>query len=273
MSLFLDVDAAAPVRIGVGVVLAAGIALGAYAARSLSRSGAIAAVVVGTAAVTAGWDWAALLVIYFATSTALSRWRAATKGARTAAIVDKGGARDATQVLANGGAFAAFALLSGVGDRAASLVAAAAALGALAASTADTWATEVGVAARGEPRSLRTLRRVPPGTSGGVSIQGSMAMLVGALFIAFVARALGLSPAIAAVAVAGVAGATADTALGATLQQRRWCATCEHPTERLVHDCGAATAHAGGLRWLDNDAVNFAATFVGAAVAALLVLF
>ena len=273
MNVFQEFATPVTLRIGEGAVLAAAIALVAYRARSLSRSGALAAVALGTAAVAAGWSWGALLMIYFATSAALSRWRSDSKGARTAPIIAKGGARDAIQVLANGGAFAAFALLSCAGDRTASLLAAVAALGALAASTADTWGTEVGTAAGGEPRSMLTLRRVPPGTSGGVSLAGSAAMLMGAFFIAVIARALGLNPAVGAVTIAGVAGATVDTVLGASLQQRRWCATCERETERSVHDCGAITAHSGGLRWLGNDAVNFAATLAGAFVAAVLTLF
>jgi Predicted membrane protein len=273
MNVFQEFATPVALRIGEGAALAAAIALGAYLAQSLSRSGAIAAMAVGTAAVAAGWSWGALLVIYFATAAALSRWRADSKGVRTAPVIEKGGARDAMQVLANGGAFVAFALLSRAGERTASLLAGVAALGALAASTADSWGTEVGTAAGGEPRSMLTLRRVPPGTSGGVSFAGWAATLVGAFFIAVVARALSLNPAVGVVTIAGVAGATADTVLGASLQQRRWCATCERETERSVHDCGANTAHAGGVRWLSNDAVNFAATLAGAFVAVVLTLF
>jgi uncharacterized protein (TIGR00297 family) len=152
----------------------------------------------------------------------------------------------------------------------AAALAALAALGALAAATADTWATEIGVAADGAPRSLLTLRPVPPGTSGGVSAAGSLAMIVGALFIALVARELGLTRELIAVAAGGAAGAVADTLLGGTLQARRWCANCKRSTERMIHDCGEATTHAGGIPWLDNDVVNFAATLTGALVAPLL---
>ena len=95
-------------------------------------------------------------------------------------------------------------------------------------------------------------------------------MLAGALTVALVARWLNLTDALAAVALAGVAGALMDSLLGATLQERRWCDACSRATERAVHDCGAPTRRAGGLGALDNDAVNLAATVTGAAVAALL---
>jgi uncharacterized protein (TIGR00297 family) len=147
----------------------------------------------------------------------------------------------------------------------------AAALGAIAASSADTWATEVGTLLGGAPRSLLTLRPVAPGTSGAVSAAGTLAMIAGASFIATAAQALSLPGAVAIVTVGGMAGAMADSLLGATLQERRWCDVCALATERRVHDCGTMTSLAGGTAWLDNDAVNLLATLVGAAVAAVLV--
>src|SRR5665213_2130338 len=92
-----------------GAIVAACVAFGAKRAGSLSMSGALAATIVGTLAVAAGWDWGALLLLYFISSSLLSRIGRATKERRTAAIVAKGGARDAIQVLANGGVFAAAA--------------------------------------------------------------------------------------------------------------------------------------------------------------------
>ena len=65
--------------------------------------------------------------------------------------------------------------------------------------------------------------------------------------------------------------AIADSVVGATLQDRRWCDTCQTSTERAVHGCGTPTRHAGGITAVDNDLVNLIATVAGAAVAALLV--
>jgi uncharacterized membrane protein len=100
---------------------------------------------------------------------------------------------------------------------------------------------------------------------------GSLAMVAGALFVSIVAYLLALSPSIGVVAVAGVAGALADSLLGATVQERRWCATCNCGSERRAHDCGTNTTLAGGREWMDNDLVNLVATLTGAAVAAVLV--
>jgi uncharacterized protein (TIGR00297 family) len=256
-------------RATIGLLAAIAVALAARSAGSLSGTGALAAVLVGTAAVTTGWRWGALLILYFVASSALSHVGRPEKERRTRGMVAKGGARDAIQVLANGGIFAVCALLVPLAGTHARELAAAAA-GALAAAAADTWATELGVLFGGTPRTLAGLRPVPPGTSGAVSVAGSAGMVAGALAIALAARALGLTDAVAIVTVAGCAGALADTLLGATVQERRWCAACNLATERRVHDCGSPTLRAGGMAVLDNDAVNLLATAVGAALALLL---
>lgn len=257
-------------RATLGLIAAATTAALAQRAHSLSRSGAIAAAAVGTAAVAAGWRWGALLLLYFASAALLSKLGAEKKARRSGGVVEKGGARDAVQVLANGGVFACCAIATLVAGGRAGEVLAAAALGALAASAADTWATEVGLLWGGAPRSLLTLRRCPPGTSGAVSVVGTLALVAGGAAIALLARSLGLGAPVYIVAVAGAAGAMADTLLGATLQERRWCDACGVATERHVHDCGAMTRPAGGQPWLDNDAVNLVATILGAGVAAIL---
>ena len=251
-----------------GLLLAGTIAGVAWRARALTRSGALAAVAVGTAAVAAGWSWGTLLVAFFVAASLLTRLGEQAKQRRTASIVAKGGARDVQQVLANGGPFA----LAALGFTAApSLPLMAFALGALAAATADTWATEVGTLAGGTPRSIRTLRPVPAGTSGGVSVVGTLASVLGALLLPALALALHWPGTVVAGAVAGgVAGALVDSLLGATLQARRRCARCGTDTERIVHDCGTATEHAGGVAWLDNDAVNLVSGVAGGLLAALL---
>ncbi|HEX6105661.1 MAG TPA: DUF92 domain-containing protein, partial [Gemmatimonadales bacterium] len=62
-------------------------------------------------------------------------------------------------------------------------------------------------------------------------------------------------------------GMAADSLLGAALQARFHCPACDRPSEWPVHRCGARTVHRGGIPWLDNDAVNFAATGLAAGLA------
>jgi len=250
-------------RLLLGALVAIVVAVLARRAHSLTPLGAVAATVVGTSSIAAGWDWGVLLIAFFVSSTALSRFREPTKAARTEGMLEKGGERDAAQVLANGGVFAAAAL--------ASLTAAAdwrqcAALGAgaLAASASDTWATEIGTLVGAEPRSIVTLRRVSPGTSGGVTAAGTLAALAGAAFVAVVAWALRWPLAVVgAVLAGGVLGSTIDSVLGATVQAQRWCDHCAKGTERRRHDCGTPTRLARGVGWLENDAVNLLSSAAG----------
>lgn len=255
-------------RIVIGGMVAAAVAWTAHRSRALSASGALAATTVGIAAVSAGWAWGALLLVFFVSSTLLGRWRHAARAALVRGVVAKGDRRDAFQVLANGGVFAASAIAWSVQP---GVALAAAGAGALAAAASDTWATEVGTLAGGEPRSLVSGRRLARGMSGGVTWVGSVAGAGGAVLLGTVALGLGwpLRSALA-VAAGGVTGSLVDSMLGATVQERRWCETCRMPTERPRHDCGSATARAGGVPLVRNDAVNLACTLAGAAVAAWL---
>ncbi|HET7630733.1 MAG TPA: DUF92 domain-containing protein [Gemmatimonadaceae bacterium] len=254
-----------------GLALATLIALLARRARALSASGAVAAVVVGTAAVAAGWDWGALLIAFFVASSLLSGVARGARAEQARALAAKGNERDAVQVLANGGLFALAALAMVAFPRVPATWQAVGA-GALAAAAGDTWATEIGILSPRAPVSIATLRRVPAGTSGGVSALGLLGGVIGAAFVELCALLLGWPERVAVAAVAGgVAGMLMDSILGATLQQRRWCDTCNAPTERVVHGCGAQTRIRGGLPWLTNDGVNVACTVTGALVAWLVV--
>jgi uncharacterized protein (TIGR00297 family) len=257
-------------RTALGALVAAIIALAARRLGALSSSGAAAAVVVGTACVAAGWRWGALLIAFFVVSSALSRVGREVKRRRLAGIIEKEGARDATQVLANGGVYTLTALAAaatGSGPWSA------AALGVLATSTADTWGTEVGTLAGGTPRSVLSGRRIQPGMSGGITLRGSLATAAGAAFIAGVAWMLGWGGGEAAAAAGGgIVGAFADSILGASIQERRWCDVCSAPTERLVHPCGTPTRPIGGLQGFRNDAVNLSSGLIGGLVSALLIL-
>jgi uncharacterized protein (TIGR00297 family) len=255
-------------RMALGAALAVAVAGVGVKARALTLSGAVVPAAMGTLAVAAGWRLAVLLILFFAASSALTRAGAARKAERVRGIVVKGGARDARQVLANGGAFAVATLAMLVWPDELWMVAAA---GAIAASTADTWGTEIGTLARGTPRLVTTWRRVPAGTSGAVSAAGVLTMTAGAAFIAIAAVLLGWSLAGGvALFAGGLAGAAADSLLGATVQERRRCSGCGLDTEQHIPSCGAATRHAGGLAWLENDAVNLISSVVGAFVSASL---
>ena len=259
------------VRIASAVIIALAISIAARRSGSLTWSGAVAATVVGALALFAGWTWGILLVAYFVSASALSRYGEAEKQKLGAAIVEKGGARDAVQVLANGGLFAVAALLAVV-EPAHSARWQALGAGVLAASASDTWATEIGTLVGGVPRSILRWEPLPRGMSGGVTVAGTVAALAGAAFIAFVAAALSWPGRVVIASLAGgFVGSTIDSLLGATLQTRRWCDACRTTTERAVHDCGQATRRSGGIPAFGNDVVNFVSGLAGGLLALLLI--
>jgi uncharacterized protein (TIGR00297 family) len=232
--------------------------------RWLTAGGAIAATIVGAVTLHAGQGWVALLLFFFLSSNLLSRWRAAERTSRSGDVVAKGDRRDAAQVLANGGVFAIAAFASTLGD---ALTWQAVGAGAIAAAAADTWSTEVGTVLGGTPRHMVTGRRVPPGTSGGVTFAGSLAGLGGAVLAALLGHTINWDAPVVAVVAGGLCGSIVDSFLGGTIQERRWCDSCAKATERRLHACGTVTRFHGGLKLMTNDMVNLACTLTGAAVA------
>jgi uncharacterized protein (TIGR00297 family) len=278
-----------PFDLLIGVAVAGVVAFVAWRARTLTRSGAIAAFVVGTLTYGAGTiGFTLILLAFFGSSVVLSRFGRARK--RALVDVGKHGARDAMQVLANGGVATACALGFAFTHDVRWVLAFA---GAYAAATADTWATEIGTLAGQMPRSIVDFRPVATGMSGGITLSGTLGEIAGALWIGVVAPAgmlltfmiagadFGLSfgaPAVygigvwelAIVPIAGIAGATVDSLLGATVQELRRCDVCDRTCETDPHACGNPTRLVRGLRGVSNDVVNLLATGAGAAVAVAL---
>ena len=247
----------------VAFTIAALIAAIAHRLRLLTAGGAVAATVAGGAAVLAGLSWVILLLFFFTTSTALSRWHAAERDRLVSPLVEKEGPRDAVQVVANGGLFALAAILSTRGDAFAWQAVAA---GAIAAATSDTWSTEVGTVLGGIPIGILNGRQVAPGTSGGITMQGTMAALTGAFAAALITVIMGWPVPLHAVFAGGIGGSIFDSVLGSAVQERRWCQNCGVHTERRVHSCGTSSVYRGGIRGCDNDVVNLMSTIAGAVI-------
>lgn len=160
--------------------------------------------------------------------------------------------------------------------------------GVLASVNADTWATEIGALSKSQPRALLTGKLVPAGTSGGVTLLGSLAALGGAAFIGLCAAllsqlrqfrrralvqteltAIATLVLIIAAAVSGLAGAFADSLIGASGQVMYRCPACARETERRVH-CNVQTVRIRGWSWMNNDAVNFVSSAFAGVLAILL---
>ena len=259
-------------QILVGLSLAIAVAYLAYRAHSLNQGGALAATVVGTVIFgIGGWQWAVLLLIFFITSSGLSRLFQARKSGLSEKF-SKGHERDAGQVFGNGGLATLFAALHALYPE--SILPWLGFAASLAAVNADTWATELGVLNPTPPRMITNLtKRVEKGTSGGVSLFGTLASLLGSAVIALPAVLLSpTSPlnidSFLLITLAGLAGSLFDSLLGATVQAMYYCPTDRKETEKHpLHTCGTQTVHIRGWEWLSNDWVNFACGAFGVLVA------
>lgn len=259
-----------------GFILAILVAYLAYRAHSLDKSGAIAATLVGTIIFgIGGWQWALLLLTFFITSSGLSRAFKKRKQGLNEKF-SKGHERDAGQVFGNGGLATFFAALHAFYPD--SLLPWIGFAASLAAVNADTWATELGVLNPTPPRMITDpRRRVEKGTSGGISLWGTSASLLGSAIIALFAALFSptgtLHPGyFLLITAAGLAGSLFDSFLGATVQAMYYCPTDKKETEKHpLHTCGTETVHIRGWEWLNNDWVNFACGAFGVIIAFLLI--
>jgi uncharacterized protein (TIGR00297 family) len=258
-----------PFHLIIALLSACGIAFLAWKAKSLHPSGAIAAVFVGFCLFGfGGWSGAIALLLFFISSSLLSRWG---KQQKEMLPYEKGGERDAGQVLANGGIASLGAVLASLFPT--SPLPVFVLLGALATANADTWATEIGSLAKGQPRLITTFQPAPTGSSGAVSLPGTIAAFAGALLLGGMTLFWNGTTwgwqGVLAVSLGGFFGAMADSLLGATVQAQWHCPTCHRITEQHTH-CDTPTTLYRGFAWLNNDAVNIVATVVGAVSSVLL---
>lgn len=256
----------------IGAVCASLVAGAAYAKKSLTLSGCLAAIMMGTIYYGAGnLFWFGTLLLFFITSTLLSRFRKERKQEMEKSYA-KTGNRDAGQVMANGGMGMLLCLANWWVPHPAWMYAF---IGVMATVTSDTWATEVGSLSRKPPRSVMTCKVLTPGASGGVSLLGSAAAALGGALIGLGAFVFAWISGIEQMnwlgwmltgLIGGLAGAFADSYLGATVQKMYRCTVCGREVEVHEH-CGHKTVRARGLSWMSNDLVNVLSSLIGGGIA------
>ena len=239
------------VDVAAGLVITVALGYASYALGTASVAGMLSGVLLGLLVVVfGGFGWFAVLITFFGAGALSTKYRYDEKQRRGIAEENEG-ARGTSNVLGNA-AVALVCVLCFAASRSLPVDGTLfqyAFAGSMAAALSDTLSSELG-GLYDNPRLITTFERVPPGTDGGVTWQGEVFGLFGAVVVAGVA--FGLLPEVsplgaAAVATGGLIGMTVDSLLGATVE-------------------GAGVG---------NEAVNFAATLVGAvvsAVAALVIL-
>ncbi len=202
-----------------GFVLSGLIAYSAFVGNWITLDATKAVIILGTSTLGfGGWALAAAIIFFFVSSSLLTRnkrMRGAFDASKRNTHPHLQKRRDGYQVWANGFwlcTFCAGWFLLGADSF---LIAA---FTALATSTSDTWATEIGTLNPGKTWIITTGKPVDPGADGGISIKGSAAAVAGAAAIAsfiFLSDFLAPSGMFFIVFAFGLAGCFADSVLGA----------------------------------------------------------
>ena len=242
----------------------------AYQVKALSGSGAWAAMFTGGLIFgLGGMSWAILLIIFFISSSGLSKMFTERKK-KLEEKFEKGSQRDWKQVFANGGLGIILVVIHTIWPE--QLWPWVAYAGVLATANSDTWATEIGVMSVGEPRLITNGMIVERGTSGGVSWLGVIATIAGGAFIGIFGglftNNISFIVFLSVITTAGLSGSLFDSFLGATVQGMYYCPKDKKDTEHYpLHSCGTKTKLIRGWQWLDNDVVNLLSSGVGGLVA------
>jgi len=268
LSCYLIPGLADAARFSLGAVLALVIAVAAWRLRALAPGGAVATFLLALVLFgTGGWKWTVPMLAFFVLSSILSQVGKQRKQPFEG-LFEKSSVRDYGQVFANGGMAGAIAVLNLAFP---SFDLYPAYLGSIAAVTADTWGTEIGLGSGRSPLLVTTWKLVEPGTNGGVTWRGLLAGVAGSAAIALTAFPWIEHAGVAAfVVAAGIGGSLIDSILGATVQAEYRCPVCGKVTERRMHCNMQPTHHQKGIEWMTNDVVNWACAIAGAGLVAIL---
>lgn len=202
----------------VAVLIASAFAYFSYRTKTADISGLFSGALVGILLIVfADVTWFLIMLLFFILGSAATRYRYLEK-VRIGVEQSHGGARGYINVFSNGIVGAVSAVLFGVTG---SPLFAALFVGSVATAAADTVAGEIGVTG-GSPYLITSLKKVPAGTNGAVSLLGEAAGLVSAAVICSFAWALHvLTPEAAVICtIAGFIGSNLDSLVGDMIENR-----------------------------------------------------
>jgi uncharacterized protein (TIGR00297 family) len=188
----------------------------AFRFKTADLSGLFSAALIGIILIVfADARWFMVMLAFFILGSISTRYKYEYKK-KLSIEQGQGGARGYRNVFANGIIAAAAAVLYGVFVRPEFIVLY---IGCVATAAADTMASEIGVTG-GTPYMITTLKKVPIGTNGGVTMTGELVALAGGFLVCVVALFLTIiTPWMLVICtIAGFAGTNIDSIVGATLE-------------------------------------------------------
>lgn len=259
------------IAISVSVVLAALVAFITIKKKAFTVPAALSAcVMLVIAAICSGWSGIVIVLAAYFTIFAVDMIVGDRSEKVTGAINQRTGARGIVQVIANALAATIAAVMSAIFKKPELMIVYAA---ALTECLADSLASDVGVLSKKDPVDICRMKRIKRGLSGGVSLLGTLSALAGCVWMFLISWIFfGLSVKLAvAVVLIPMIGIAIDSILGSLVQAKYECTVCGKSTEKTVH-CGEKSRHVGGIRIINNDAVNIISNFLTAILAAVYVL-
>ncbi len=150
--------------------------------------------------------------------------------------------------------------------------------GSIAAACADSWGTEIGTRFGTRVRDSITGHEIAAGLSGGVSLRGMAGSIGGAAIIMAAAALAGGDSlarhpwALAGILIAGVLGTIFDSMLGSTMQAKYRDAQSGEILENppSSEEGTRQVRLVAGYKQIRNNAVNFAASAIGALIIVLI---
>jgi len=194
-----------------------------------------------------GWQGYVVVLFYFLVGSGVTRIGLAQKEAE--GIAEKrSGARGPENVWGSALTAALCAVGVGLGAKAIAPLLLLGYVASFSTKLSDTCASEVGKAYGKRTYLITTLQAVPRGTEGAVSLEGTIAGIVGSIAIALIGWGTGLIDVSGLVfcVIAAFIATNIESVIGATLQAK--------------------------IDWLTNEVVNIFNTLIGALVAVLLAL-
>lgn len=233
------------------MVIAVAILIGAYKLNSITPDGVVAALLTALTLYTLGGPWIAIsLLVFFIVGSGVSKLKNESKR-KAEYLQEDSGARNWKQVLCNSLPACILVWITYLFPEKHFILLPAFAV--FSAAAADTFSSEIGMMSKGKVFNILTGKSIPSGLSGGVSIAGLGAGILGSVLLSFFAVPQFGWTGMFFISILGFLGSILDSIIGVILQSK-------YVGSGGVLQDKSFKSHdkpVKGLKVITNNAVNF----------------